>query len=211
MTVREKLLLLGKDGGRVKVGSKLQVDGDDGGESESDVDMEQEKTRRTPATVEPLLFHSIPYQGFQELLHGFDAVGCISLAGDGRLAEACLERRIPFWGLAWTPQHVAALTKRLEARAFELMCSPESKLYQPGLHALISEQEGMDPNVAGGDEEPPKGRGKSRGKGRGKANAKGRGRGQPSPDAGQPDAGPGMVESDDLLNQVREMANCAAE
>lgn len=69
----------------------------------------------------------------------------------------------------------------------------------------------MDPNVAGGDEEPPKGRGKSRGKGRGKANAKGRGRGQPSPDAGQPDAGPGMVESDDLLNQVREMANRAAE
>ena len=41
-----------------------------------------------------------------------------ALASDGKAALACLEKRLPFWGLTFTPSHTACLTAFLEKEVY---------------------------------------------------------------------------------------------
>ncbi len=92
---------------------------------------------RDKETEEPFLFHTIPHTAFEELIHGMDVVAVIALSADGKAALAALEKRIPFFGLSFTPEHSMWLTKRLEGQVFRKMQDGMSKLHQPGLTTLI--------------------------------------------------------------------------
>lgn len=216
-TVKAKLEILGRHGARVPVGGSAPAD-DDGASEDEDLLKEEKASKRDKADIEPLLFHTPPFAFYQELIHSYDAIAVIALAGDGKFAEACLEARVPFFGMTWSQEHSEALKLRLQKRAFELMLSPESKLYIPQLQALLDEratniQQEID-NEEGGDSaakgERSKGKGKKN-KGKGKPKSKTKEKDKAS-DKGQ-EKGKGKGESDgqDLLARVREMARQAAE
>ncbi|CAE7018635.1 sinIM, partial [Symbiodinium sp. CCMP2456] len=101
--------------------------------------------------LEPVLFHSAPIAMMEEILHSYsyDISAVISNAGDGKLCELCLERKIPFWGLAWTQEHIQALEARLTKRVFDKMADSKSKLYKPALRTILDrnseEQEEPEP------------------------------------------------------------------
>ena len=81
------------------------------------------------------MYHSPPAALCEELLQAVDPVAVV--AGDGRMAELCLERRIPFFGLGFTSEHCAALVSRLEGRIFKKMLSDQSKLFAPALKVIL--------------------------------------------------------------------------
>lgn len=83
------------------------------------------------------MFHTVPHTIFDELIHGMDVTAVISLSADGKAASAALERRLPYFGLSFTPDHSAWLTKRLEGQVFRKMQDATSKLHQVGLTTLI--------------------------------------------------------------------------
>ncbi len=86
---------------------------------------------------EPFLFHTVPHTLFEELIHSMDIVAMIGLGADGKAAMAALERRLPFFGLTFTPEHTMWLTKRLEGQVFKKYHDGTSKLSQPGLTLLL--------------------------------------------------------------------------
>lgn len=147
LQVKDKLVLLGKHGARIPVGGTADGDAEDEDEDMPDGDAEplnlNAKFRpRDKNDVEPFLFHAEPVQVLEEILHGLDAVAVISLAGDGRLAELCVEKRIPFFGLAFTEDHARALQLRLEKRVFKLMQDDKSRLYSANLKTILSKNLG---------------------------------------------------------------------
>lgn len=95
-------------------------------------------SRRTQDTEEPFLFHTAPSRMFSELAHSMDIVAIIGLSADGKAAQTALERRLPFFGLSFTPAHSEWLLKRLEGKTFRMMQDPTNKLHQTGLVNVIS-------------------------------------------------------------------------
>jgi hypothetical protein len=103
---------------------------------------------------EPFLFHTVPHTLFEELIHSMDIIAVIGLASDGKAALAALQLRLPFFGLTFTPDHTAWLSKRLEGQVFKKYQDGTSKLHQPGLTALIGSNVGAeDPKI---NVKPPK-------------------------------------------------------
>ena len=62
-----------------------------------------------------------------------------SLASDGKAALACLEKRLPFWGLTFTASHTAFLIACLEKEVYTRFkgCSAPSASYPLWKSALI--------------------------------------------------------------------------
>lgn len=133
LKVKDKFMLFGRHGPRIPVGGPLSDDDVD----DDDVRTASKAKPRDKEQEEPLLFHTVPHTAFEELIHSMDAVSVIALAGDGKAAISALERRLPFFGLAFTPEHAEWLTRRLEGLVFKRFQDPLSKLYQPGLVQLL--------------------------------------------------------------------------
>ncbi|CAL1134722.1 unnamed protein product [Cladocopium goreaui] len=118
MRMKDKLVLLGKHGARIAVGGKEDDDDNIDASEGDDDEMEESGAKggkpRDKNDMEPFLYHSPPSALCEELIQAVDPVAVVALAGDGRMAELCLERRIPFFGLAFTAEHCQALTARLE-------------------------------------------------------------------------------------------------
>ena len=147
LKVKDKFTLFGRHGPRIPVG------GGPGASADVDVDDELSTVNvknkpRDKTMEEPFLFHSVPQALFDELCHSHDAVAFIGMAGDGKAALTALERRLPFFGLSFTPEHTAWLTKRLEAQVFKRFQDPQSKLYQSGLSVILAKGQ---PAPAGGE------------------------------------------------------------
>eukprot|EP00435_Cladocopium_sp_Y103_P015284 s2915_g3.t1 len=142
MKMKDKMVLLGKHGARIAVGGKEDDKDDDNIDASEAEDDEMEDCGakggkpRDKNDVEPFLFHSPPSALCEEIIQAVDPVAVVALAGDGRMAELCLERRIPFFGLGFTAEHCQALTARLEGRVFQKMQSDQSKLFAPALKVI---------------------------------------------------------------------------
>ena len=132
VSVADKFQIFGKHGPRIPVGGGIA---DPGGED--DEPSEKAKTRNK-TDEEPLLYHSVPSAALRELLHSVDAVACISLGGEGKMAFECIMNRIPYFGVCFTETHQERLLLRLEASVFAAMQDSESKFFQPALSKLIS-------------------------------------------------------------------------
>ena len=137
MKVKDKFTLFGRHGPRIPVGGTP----DEANVGDELAAMPTKNKPRDKESEEPLLFHAMPSRLFEELLHSVDAVAVIGLAGDGKLALAALERRLPFFGLTFTSEHTKWLTKRLEGQIFKRYQNPNSKLYQPSLTKIFAEGE----------------------------------------------------------------------
>ena len=141
MKMKDKLVLLGKHGARIAVGGKEDDDDNIDASEGDDDEMEESGAKggkpRDKNDMEPFLYHSPPSALCEELIQAVDPVAVVALAGDGRMAELCLERRIPFFGLAFTAEHCQALTARLEGRVFQKMQSDQSKLFAPALKVIL--------------------------------------------------------------------------
>jgi hypothetical protein len=73
---------------------------------------------RNAGTREPVAWHSLPVLFWQEILFDFEVGAVIDLTpGDGMLATAALQTRLPYTGLVFTPKHADALYSRLESQA----------------------------------------------------------------------------------------------
>jgi hypothetical protein len=159
LKVKDKFTLFGRHGPRIPVGGGVE------GAVDVDDELASGHVKNKPRDKnieEPFLFHSVPQALFNELCHSHDAIAVIGLAADGKAALAALERRLPFFGLTFTPEHTAWLTKRLEAQVFRRFQDPLSKLYQSGLTVILGKQPappaeggGVKPKRAAAD--PPSG------------------------------------------------------
>jgi hypothetical protein len=138
LTVKEKFEVFGRHGPRILVGGV--VDGDDGDQEKE----EPMSKTRNKTDDEPLLFHTVPGIALRELLHSVDAVACVSIAGEGRMAFQCIVRRTPYFGLCFTTLHKERLVRSLEACVNSAFQNPEHKLFQPNLATLL--REGQDDN-----------------------------------------------------------------
>lgn len=200
MKVADKFTLLGRHGPKIPVGGP--------GEPEPD-DMQDVKEKHKPRdkkSEEPFLFHSMPTKLFQELIHATDAVAIIALAADGKAAMATLEERIPFAGLAFTPDHAKLLSKRLERQVFQKYQDPSSKLYQSGLSQILggaqAPQTTSKSTHSTKKTTPPKA-------GVGEAKAEQAKAGQ-AKKAGQSKAASATGDGTDLLSKVKALAAAAA-
>ena len=128
-------MLFGRHGPRIPVGGPA----DDPADIDDELAAAPAKHKpRDKDVEEPFMFHTVPMALFDELYHAVDAVAVLGLASDGKAAIAALERRIPFFGLSFTPDHSSWLTKRLESQVFKRFQDPQSKLYQAGLSLLLT-------------------------------------------------------------------------
>ena len=184
-SVKKKLEMLGKHGAKILVGGAAP---DQNQEEDAEPAMLQEpKAGHKPrgnADIEPFMLHAPPFAMYEEIIHAFGAKGVISLAGDGRAALACLERRLPYCGLTFSPRHTEALQAHLESKVFERFCNCKSRLHEPALAALLDRNVEADKNGAGQTDPntqgavgtvPPKTKGKEGNRGRGRGQ-RGRGR-----------------------------------
>ena len=191
LTVREKFEVFGRHGPRIPVGGP--VDGDEDHEHEEPLKAKP----RNKTDDEPLLFHTVPAIAHRELLHSVDAVACISLAGEGRMAFECIVRRTPYYGLCFTAMHKERLLRRLEACVFSAFQDPESKLFQQNLAKLLREsQEEQTKDGQRGTKRTAAGTPKAT---------------MPTPPTSPPAPGRQPGTSLDLLAKVREMATKAAQ
>ena len=198
VTVADKFQIFGKHGPRIPVGGGIADPGAD-----DDEPAEKVKTRNK-ADEEPLLYHNVPSAALRELLNSVDAVACISLAGEGKMAFECIMNRIPYFGVCFTETHMERLTRRLEASIFAAMQDSESKFFQPSLSKLLNSAT-PEGGSAGSDGAGAKAEKKGKRKTGEAAGATGGA--QPGSASAKKPKGEGAV---DLMAAVRAMAKKAA-
>ena len=197
VSVADKFQIFGKHGPRIPVGGGIADPG-----AEDDEPTEKVKTRNK-TDEEPLLYHNVPSAALRELLHSVDAVACISLAGEGKMAFECIMNRIPYFGVCFTETHMEKLSRRLEASVFAAMQDAESKFFQPALSKLLSSatQEGGSAGSEGAGGAQPQAKKRQRKAGEAAGAAGG------AQAASKKPKGEGAV---DLMAAVRAMAKKAA-
>ena len=110
----------------VYAGNIIKVGGTDGytddnkpqqGDSLEEEPAKEKVTARSDEMEEPLFFHAMPMEFFEELIHDFSlgAIICIGV-GDGAAALACLRQRVPFTGFCLTEEHKTRVRVRLEEK-----------------------------------------------------------------------------------------------
>ena len=111
-----------------------------------------------PSGQEPINLHGLPHHLYDEVLHRTAAKAVVHLnAGDGTLAERCLEAGIPYFGFVHTAEHARHLMKHLTKMVFAMFRDDTSKLHDPDLAAAV----GDDHDGVDGDSKPLKGKGKT--------------------------------------------------
>ena len=238
MKMKDKLVLLGKHGARIAVGGREDdhddnIDGSEDGEDEGEDGGAKGAKARDKNDLEPFLFHSPPSALCADLIQAVDPIAVVGWAADGKMAELCLEHRIPFWGLGFTVEHCQALTSRLEGRVFEKMQSDQSKLFALSLKVILDkncpeEEQVQAENKKKTTKRKNKGGAKGGSKGSdgkaevgeeaqiqdgdeaaGQADENG-GEGQPEKKAPKPKAKPG-AEKADMLSELQKLATSVVE
>lgn len=123
----DKKLLYGK--GIIRVGGKLQdVDVDE--EDDPQAEQDNKQVKRTDDTVEPTLFHALPYLMWEDLAMTMGWCAVVDLtASDGMLALACVKNGLPYCGVTFTPRHTELLQARLTKLVTEACCTEGDPLY----------------------------------------------------------------------------------
>ena len=154
---KEKKELLGKKH-MIAVGGKTQ-------------NKEEEKQNsRSSNGLEPVCFHSPPYELCDELIHDFFAKIIIDLTPlDGRMAWAALRNRVGYVGVAFNPEHQRLLEDRLLALLEKEMTNPESSLFSSAYSEAVGGGSGKAPV---NQTAKPKAKVKAKAKGKGKAKPK---------------------------------------
>ncbi|CAL1174054.1 unnamed protein product [Cladocopium goreaui] len=137
---KEKKELLGKKH-MIAVGGKTQ-------------NKEEEKQNsRSSNGLEPVCFHSPPYEHCDELIHDFFAKIIIDLTPlDGRMAWAALRNRVGYVGVAFNPEHQRLLEDRLLALLEKEMTNPESSLFSSAYSEAVGGGSGKDEQEEGEEE-----------------------------------------------------------
>jgi len=104
------------------------------GSCDPDDDNNEPPARRTDATMEPVLYHSMSPHLWAELLYDFGVGAVIDLtAGDGAVAMAALRAGCPYTGVTLTDAHATELRKYLHKTAFQAAVTEGDELYDADL------------------------------------------------------------------------------
>lgn len=127
----------GGSGGGLREVDTQDVDASDGLELDSDLCH--------------VFYHTMPLSFYEEIIHSFCARGVVHLtAGNGELALACLNRKVPYVGVCFSEQHVSALQEYLVTRVYQAMQSEVHPLYQATMvMQLASSRSTADPGAGG--------------------------------------------------------------
>ncbi len=106
-------------------------------------DDKKHKPIRPDDCLEPVFFHTMPEELFDDIVHAFNCNRVINLAAsDGPLELVCIERNIPCTSICLTDVHITRLAERLEAEVYKRMQQPKNKyLFQKSLKADIDSRE----------------------------------------------------------------------
>ena len=75
--------------------------------------------------MEPVCFNILPKELEEELLHRYFVSSCIDLTpGPFTLAEVCIQKRVNYFGIAWTDYHAEQGREKLRMAALKCMCTP---------------------------------------------------------------------------------------
>ena len=131
---------------------------------------EEKQNSRSSNGLEPVCFHSPPYELCDELIHDFFAKIIIDLTPlDGRMAWAALRNRVGYVGVAFNPEHQRLLEDRLLALLEKEMTNPESSLFSSAYSEAVGGGSGKAPV---NQTAKPKAKVKAKAKGKGKAKPK---------------------------------------
>ncbi len=109
LKVKGKCMLFGRQGPRIPVGNRPdELAGCEDDDEDELVTVCNRAKNRGKDMEEPFLFHTVPSALLEELCHSVDAVAVIALAGDGKAAMAALKRKVPFFGPAFTQEHISS-------------------------------------------------------------------------------------------------------
>ncbi|CAE7207986.1 unnamed protein product [Symbiodinium sp. KB8] len=123
-----------------------------GGKTENADDAGREP--RTDAVLEPVCYHSMPAEFYDELVHMFYAKLVIDLCpSDGKLAFTAIKHRIGYVGITYNAEHAAFLEERLVHLIREQMTVPSSPLYNIQYSTAVGARA---PEPAGTDKPKPK-------------------------------------------------------
>ena len=136
----------------------------------------EEATLRASARAnnssEPVFFHALPTEFFEDLFRILQAAAVIDLtAGDGAAAVAAAKLRLLYFGLTLTDDHEQLLAARIKQQLINAMATEGDALYEPSLVAALL-QERADEAAAGPGQDPAMAQPKAKAKAKGKAKAK---------------------------------------
>jgi hypothetical protein len=125
---------------------------------------------RANNSSEPVFFHALPSEFFEDMFHVLQAAAVIDLtAGDGAAAVAAVKLRLLYFGLALSADHEQLLAARIKQQLINAMATEGDALYEPALvAALLQEKEDRD-QEAGADQCQDPGTAKPKAKAKAKA------------------------------------------
>ena len=107
--------------------------------------------------VAPVTFWAPSLNFCRELLIRHDVASCLDLtAMDSQLALACLERGIPYTGIAQTGLHARQLEHRIKSKFLQMMLDPASEHFSSALAAVNAAHSGVALPDLGAEEVTPK-------------------------------------------------------
>ena len=91
---------------------------------------------RKPENFEPVSYHTMPLEFYEELHASFGVKELVDLAaGGGQAAKAFLRMKKPYVGVCCSEFHRAALENHLKDTVLKWFTDPESKHFQPSMNA----------------------------------------------------------------------------
>jgi hypothetical protein len=158
LTFKDKKLLFGPRG-IIPVGGKGNV-------SETvDAEPGEDDRPRDDSTVEPVFFHSLPINFWDDTIDAMGAKAVIDLtASDSSLALSCIQAGIPYVGCVFSRFHADKLRARLAEQVLTAATDQHNPLFDPSLVQALF------------DKAAPKGKAKANAKGKPKKKAKAKAR-----------------------------------
>ena len=120
-----------------------------GGTVEDPTGGEMQIAPRTQDSLEPVFYHSLPAQFYQELIDGFQLKAVLDLSpGPGEAALAAYTRKVNYVGVCFSAEHQARMMAHLEARILKAMATDSHELYDERFAIALrgSEAKGKAPS-----------------------------------------------------------------
>lgn len=122
-----------------------------GGET-ANLDKTGAKRRRCDSDFEPVAYHSMLPEVFQELLSSYPCKGVIDFSPMPDLPLACLKAGVPYVGLCYTQEHVTLLQDYLAHKVFSWMLEEGSEFYEAALAKIVAPKTQMTDGADDGEE-----------------------------------------------------------
>ena len=127
-------------------------------------------TSRASNSAEPVFFHALPTELFEDVYRMTQAVAVIDLtAGDGAAAVAAVKHRLLYFGLTLTTRHQEHLAAHIKKQLLNAMATEGDSLYEPALVAALLQEPaegGVGDSQDGGSSNPNAKKGNGKGKGK---------------------------------------------